>query len=107
MQTDNSFMLPQGITLIWSLLQNGHELLGGKPIAKRCIICCPTSLVSNWESECKKWLQGRLKTIALCEASREDVVASLKTFLAPTNQCPVSSTCILHCGRMQAAESST
>ena len=47
----------QGITLIWSLLKNGHaELLGGDPIAKRCIICCPTSLVSNWESECKKWL---------------------------------------------------
>lgn len=49
--------LLQGITLIWTLLKNGHELLGGDPIARRCIICCPTSLVSNWESECKKWLQ--------------------------------------------------
>ena len=50
-------MYMQGITLIWSLLRNGHELLGGNPVAHRCIICCPTSLVSNWESECKKWLQ--------------------------------------------------
>ena len=49
----------QAISLIWTLLRNGHELLGGSPIAKRCIICCPTSLVSNWESECKKWLQVR------------------------------------------------
>ncbi|KAK9804116.1 hypothetical protein WJX73_000321 [Symbiochloris irregularis] len=79
----------QGITLIWTLLRNGHQLVGGNPVAKRCIICCPTSLVSNWESECKKWLQGRLKTTALCEASREDVIASVKLFLSPANQTPV------------------
>ena len=151
--------------MIWTLLKSGHELLGGDPIAKRCIICCPTSLVSNWESECKKWLQvitpnctalllqhvqaceaviyirchdvrrclltclpraatdralsvfyfgakhgcthlarrrcrilrsacalqGRLKCIALCEASRDDVIASLKLFLSASNQCPVRS----------------
>lgn len=47
----------QGITLLWTLLQNGHELLGGEPMAKRIIICCPTSLVSNWDSECGKWLK--------------------------------------------------
>ena len=47
----------QGITLIWTLLHNGHESLGGSPIAKRIIICCPTSLVSNWDSECNKWLK--------------------------------------------------
>ncbi len=47
----------QGISLLWTLLQNGHELLGGTPMAKRVIICCPTSLVSNWDSECGKWLK--------------------------------------------------
>ena len=49
----------QGISLLWTLLQNGHEELGGTPMAKRIIICCPTSLVSNWDSECAKWLKAR------------------------------------------------
>lgn len=35
----------QGITLLWTLLQHGHELLGAAPLAKRAIIVCPTSLV--------------------------------------------------------------
>ena len=26
-------------------------------MAKRIIICCPTSLVNNWDSECIKWLK--------------------------------------------------
>lgn len=51
------FLLGQGITLLWTLLQSGHESLGGNPIAKRIIICCPTSLVNNWDSECSKWLK--------------------------------------------------
>lgn len=33
-------------SLLWTLLSlPGHPLLGGEPIAKRVIICCPTSLV--------------------------------------------------------------
>lgn len=35
----------QGIALLWTLLNGGHELLGGEPMARRVIICCPTSLV--------------------------------------------------------------
>jgi len=49
----------QGITLLWTLLQGGHALLGGAPLARRVIICCPTSLVNNWDSECVKWLKAR------------------------------------------------
>ena len=48
----------QGIALLWTMLQCGHPSLGGTPMAKRVIICCPTSLVSNWDSECEKWLQA-------------------------------------------------
>lgn len=33
--------------------------MGGSPIAQRVIIVCPTSLVSNWDSECSKWLKVR------------------------------------------------
>jgi DNA repair and recombination RAD54-like protein len=49
----------QGIALLWTLLSAGHEALGGVPLARRVIICCPTSLVSNWEAECVKWLEVR------------------------------------------------
>ena len=48
---------PQAITLLWTMLTSGHELLGGVPLARRVIIVCPTSLVSNWDSECVKWLK--------------------------------------------------
>ena len=54
----------QSITLLWTLLNSGNELLGGKPVAKRVIICCPTSLVSNWDSEIQKWL--KVKVPACC-----------------------------------------
>eukprot|EP00983_Pelagomonas_calceolata_P125066 1161178-Pelagomonas_calceolata.AAC.10 len=47
----------QGLTLLWTLVTDGHPLLGGKPMAKRTIIVCPTSLVSNWDSEATKWLK--------------------------------------------------
>ena len=36
----------QGISLLWTLLTApGDPLLGGQPLARRVIICCPTSLV--------------------------------------------------------------
>ncbi|CAL8470234.1 g9776 [Coccomyxa elongata] len=73
----------QGIALLWTLLQSGHEVLGGDPLAKRVIICCPTSLVSNWDSECGKWLKGRVRTLPLSESSREDVISSISDFLRP------------------------
>ena len=49
----------QGVALLWTLLKNGHDHLGGCPVAKRVMIVCPTSLVSNWAGECKRWLQVR------------------------------------------------
>jgi DNA repair and recombination RAD54-like protein len=75
----------QGISLLWTLLKSGHEELGGTPIAKRIIIVCPTSLVNNWDSECEKWLMGRVRTLPLCESSRDDVIQSISMFLAPRN----------------------
>ena len=55
----------QGIALLWTLMKNGNEALGGNPVCKRAMIVCPTSLVNNWDSECKKWLQAR----TACHAS--------------------------------------
>ena len=34
-------------------------------------------------------VQGRLRTIALCESSREDVISSVALWLSPRNICPV------------------
>lgn len=60
----------QSITLLWTLLNSGNDLLGGKPIAKRVIICCPTSLVSNWDSEIQKWLKVQAAQLSIaCKAA--------------------------------------
>jgi DNA repair and recombination RAD54-like protein len=99
----------QGITLLWTLLNNGHEALGGAPLARRIIICCPTSLVSNWDSECTKWLNGRVRTMPLCESSREDVILTINQFLSPRNPAQLLivsyETFRLHAERFQAPDS--
>lgn len=50
----------QGVALLWTLLRSGNEHVGGSPVAKRVMIVCPTSLVNNWDGECKRWLQVRM-----------------------------------------------
>ena len=72
----------QGITLLYTLLRQGAEPLGGTPIVKRAVIVCPTSLVGNWESECNKWLKGKIKALALGESKREDVIMGVEQFLS-------------------------
>lgn len=79
----------QGITLLWTLLNNGHPELGSDPIAKKVVICCPTSLVSNWDSECLKWLNGRVRTMPICDASRDEVSDSLLHFTSPKSTAQV------------------
>ncbi|KAG6600328.1 Protein CHROMATIN REMODELING 25, partial [Cucurbita argyrosperma subsp. sororia] len=70
----------QSITLLYTLLCQGFD---GKPMVKKAIIVTPTSLVSNWEAEIKKWVGERVHLIALCESSREDVVTSIDNFVHP------------------------
>ena len=82
----------QGVALLWTLLNNGHPELGqeeGGKIAKRIVICCPTSLVSNWDSECTKWLQGRVTTMPIVDASRDEVIDSLSRFCSRANPAQV------------------
>ena len=54
-------------------------------MVKKTIIVTPTSLVSNWEAEIKKWVGERVKLIALCESTREDVVAGIDSFTNPSS----------------------
>ncbi|GLD99450.1 hypothetical protein PINS_up008169 [Pythium insidiosum] len=84
----------QSITLMYTLLQNSMppqgesagERSGGavdrnRPIIRRAVVVCPTSLVKNWDDEITKWLHGRVKTVALFEANRETVVKGIRTFV--------------------------
>ncbi|KAG8368368.1 hypothetical protein BUALT_Bualt15G0038200 [Buddleja alternifolia] len=70
----------QSITLLYTLLRQGFD---GKPMVKKAIIVTPTSLVSNWEAEIKKWVGERVKLVALCESTREDVVSGIDSFSSP------------------------
>ncbi|XP_073030331.1 protein CHROMATIN REMODELING 25-like isoform X3 [Primulina eburnea] len=72
----------QSITLCYTLL---HQGFNGKPMAKKVIIVTPTSLVSNWEDEIRKWVGERVKLVALCESTREDVISGIDDFTNPFN----------------------
>ncbi|KAI3972247.1 hypothetical protein MKW92_041536, partial [Papaver armeniacum] len=63
---------------MYNLLRQGFD---GEAMAKKAIIVTPTSLVSNWESEIKKWFVDRLQLIALCESTRDDVVSGIDGFI--------------------------
>jgi DNA repair and recombination RAD54-like protein len=68
---------------MWTLLKQGFE---GSPMAKRVVIITPTSLVSNWEAEIKKWLShSTINVLAMCESTRADVLQGISTFLSPQN----------------------
>lgn len=76
----------QSITLLYTLLRQGFD---GKPLVKKAIIVTPTSLVSNWEAEIQKWVGERLKLVALCESSRDDVISSIDNFRSPHSRLQV------------------
>ncbi|KAK9750001.1 hypothetical protein RND81_02G165200 [Saponaria officinalis] len=76
----------QSITLLFTLLRQGFD---GKPMVKKAIIVTPTSLVSNWEAEIKKWIGDRVQLIALCESSRDEVVSGINRFVNPCSNVQV------------------
>lgn len=76
----------QSITLLYTLLCQGFD---GKPMVKKAIIVTPTSLVSNWEAEIKKWVGERVNLIALCESTRDDVVSGIDRFTSPQGRVQV------------------
>ncbi|MED6217764.1 DNA-dependent ATPase protein rad54 [Stylosanthes scabra] len=70
----------QSITLLYTLICQGFD---GNPLVRKAIIVTPTSLVSNWEAEIKKWIGERVRLLALCESSREDVLSGIDMFTRP------------------------
>eukprot|EP00891_Asterochloris_glomerata_P002075 jgi/Astpho2/2075/e_gw1.00038.344.1_t len=43
----------QVIALVWTLMRQGPA---ARPVAKRSIVVCPSSLTNNWAAEVRKWL---------------------------------------------------
>lgn len=70
----------QSITLMYTLLLTSMQE-PTTPTIYRVIIVCPTSLVKNWNDEIQKWLQNRIKTIALFESNREHVIKEIHRFI--------------------------
>ena len=78
----------QSITLMYALLKNKDK--HGKPLAKRCIVVCPCSLVKNWEDEFEKWVNSkatekseRVECMALSDTSWKTVEGMIDQFLSP------------------------
>ncbi|KAK7405812.1 hypothetical protein VNO78_07422 [Psophocarpus tetragonolobus] len=76
----------QSITLLYTLLFQGFD---SKPMVRKAIIVTPTSLVSNWEAEIKKWVGERVRLLALCESTREDVITGIHNFTSPQSNLQV------------------
>ncbi|KAI5423599.1 protein CHROMATIN REMODELING 25 [Lathyrus oleraceus] len=76
----------QSITLLYTLICQGFH---GNPMVTKAIIVTPTSLVSNWEAEIKKWVGERIRLVALCETTREDVISGINSFTSPRSNLQV------------------
>ncbi|NP_001154953.1 RAD54-like isoform X1 [Nasonia vitripennis] len=68
----------QCITLLWTLLKQGPE---AKPLIEKAIIVAPSSLVKNWYNEIFKWLQNRVKPLAIDGGSKSEIDAKLTGFM--------------------------
>lgn len=82
----------QSITLLYTLICQGFD---GKPMVRKAIIVTPTSLVSNWEAEIKKWVGERIHLVVLCESTREDVVSGIDNFTSTRSTLQVKFPIIL------------
>ncbi|XP_027912240.1 protein CHROMATIN REMODELING 25 [Vigna unguiculata] len=96
----------QSITLLYTLLCQGFD---GKPLVRKSIIVTPTSLVSNWEAEIKKWVGERVRLVALCESAREDVISAIDCFTSPERNLQVLivsyETFRMHCSKFSSSDS--
>ena len=68
----------QSITLLYTLLVCGFRK--NDPIAKKVIVVCPTSLVRNWENEISKWLETRVRVVAISESVKKEVIKQVKAY---------------------------
>lgn len=68
----------QCITLLWTLLKQGPD---AKPLIEKAIIVAPSSLVKNWYNEIFKWLNNRVKPLAIDGGSKNEIDVKLRGFM--------------------------
>ncbi|KAK0084275.1 hypothetical protein PV326_006328 [Microctonus aethiopoides] len=68
----------QCITLLWTLLKQGPE---AKPLIEKAIIVAPSSLVKNWYNEIFKWLNNRVRPLAIDGGSKSEIDTKLVGFM--------------------------
>ncbi|RIA97370.1 DNA repair protein rhp54 [Glomus cerebriforme] len=70
----------QCIALLWTLLKQSPEF--NKKTIEKCIIVCPSSLVTNWANELVKWLGSlRIRPLVIDnKEGKENVLKELKHF---------------------------
>uniref|UniRef100_A0A224X7V6 DNA repair and recombination protein RAD54-like n=1 Tax=Panstrongylus lignarius TaxID=156445 RepID=A0A224X7V6_9HEMI len=74
----------QCITLMWTLLRQSPE---AKATIDKAIIVAPSSLVKNWANEIKKWLSGRVNTVAVEGGGTQLVEEQVRNFMtAPSGR---------------------
>lgn len=61
------------IALIWTLLKQ-NPIAGMDPIARKVMIVCPVTLISNWKREFRKWLgRERISVFAVDDNKKKNV----------------------------------
>mgnify|MGYP002717821235 CR=1 FL=1 len=68
----------QCVTLLWTMLRQSADC---KPTIEKAIIVAPSSLVKNWQNEIKKWLGGRLNSLAIDGGSKNEIDNNLRSFM--------------------------
>ncbi|CBZ52243.1 hypothetical protein NCLIV_020290 [Neospora caninum Liverpool] len=66
----------QAISLLWVAVS---QPAGLRPLATKCCVVCPASLVGNWTHEVKKWLGNRL-TFVVASGDGKETKAILQQF---------------------------
>ncbi len=73
----------QSVALIYALLMQGFEV--DTPVARKIIVCCPTSLVANWANEFTKWIGPDIvNVIALTDSNRDAVEHGIEKYVSAT-----------------------
>ncbi|CAG8456885.1 6988_t:CDS:10 [Funneliformis caledonium] len=85
----------QCIALLWTLLKQSPEF--NKKTIEKCIIACPSSLVTNWANEFVKWLGSlRIKPLVIDnKGGKENVMKDLKHFADAQGRMIINSVLII------------
>lgn len=83
----------QTIALMWTCLKQS-PVSKTSPLVRKCVVVCPSSLVFNWQNECRHWLgDQRLQTLAVVKGGKsasdtvdEFVLGAVK----PVHKCNLS-----------------